>query len=345
MSFDDVDHDALSRRLKALKSPQSPGQPQASPSNKTLKHEPDVDDLSKRFAAQSRRLKHEPDIDDLSSRFQALGGRKPIAQELPRGPAPQQIDVPEGSNLVHNEEDDLTVEDLLEQLEGDNDQFKVSRDEEHQARELMRQAQIVLKKEQRAEAQDGSERQGETDQTLDRSDEENENARDEQDVAEITEKAFAQARIDQQDEDQTGGSDSGPSDTATHHDDDENDGSFSLPSAPTELRAVSPPSAPPDEATTVLPSAPTFHPALKSSASMTHGFTDDDIETWCIICNDDATLRCAGCDGDLYCQLCWAEGHLGESAGFEERRHRAEQFIKGAKKPPTARRRVRMGAA
>jgi hypothetical protein len=90
-----------------------------------------------------------------------------------------------------------------------------------------------------------------------------------------------------------------------------------------------------------LPSAPSFAPANKPPkiiGSNLPAYTDEEIDTWCIICTDDATLKCLGCDDDLYCQNCWMEGHRGESAGYEERRHKAVLFSKkkGEKKKVAA---------
>lgn len=85
-----------------------------------------------------------------------------------------------------------------------------------------------------------------------------------------------------------------------------------------------------------LPSAPSFSPRKKPPiGSNLQKKIDDEIDTWCIICQDDATLKCLGCDGDLYCQLCWTEGHRGESAGFEERTHKVLLYTKKKKQAAT----------
>ncbi|KAH5407639.1 hypothetical protein HBI32_147870 [Parastagonospora nodorum] len=121
----------------------------------------------------------------------------------------------------------------------------------------------------------------------------------------------------------------------------QNGGDLSLPSAPTDLpeddfertkaiedaftarlAALSAPS-PAQTDSLGLPSAPSFSPQKKPPiGSNLQKCIDDEIDTWCIICQDDATLKCLGCDSDLYCQLCWTEGHRGESAGLEERTHK-----------------------
>jgi hypothetical protein len=97
------------------------------------------------------------------------------------------------------------------------------------------------------------------------------------------------------------------------------------------LAALAAPS-PPQTDSLGLPSAPSFAPRKKPPvATNLQERLDDEIDTWCIICQDDATLKCLGCDGDLYCQNCWMEGHRGESAGFEERRHKAVLYSKKKK--------------
>lgn len=32
---------------------------------------------------------------------------------------------------------------------------------------------------------------------------------------------------------------------------------------------------------------------------------DDNVLTWCVICNEDARLKCLDCDGDIYCLDCY----------------------------------------
>jgi hypothetical protein len=74
-----------------------------------------------------------------------------------------------------------------------------------------------------------------------------------------------------------------------------------------------------------LPSTPTttLSRARKTKPSKV---PDEDVSSWCCICNEDGTVRCSGCDDDVYCEACWREGH-GNKPG-QERGHRAVRFVK-----------------
>lgn len=100
-----------------------------------------------------------------------------------------------------------------------------------------------------------------------------------------------------------------------------------LPSVSNLIR--SPPTQPSDQA--------------RQNKGKVSGFTDEDIESWCIICDKDASLRCIGCDDDLYCTSCWLEGHKGEDAGYEERTHKAVQFSKRGDKQQRPTKRTMVG--
>ena len=88
-----------------------------------------------------------------------------------------------------------------------------------------------------------------------------------------------------------------------------------------------------------LPSTPTAAPSSRAKATNDNNltslrkaqtkstlkkYTDEDIESWCCICNEDGEVKCLGCDGDTYCQNCWSEGH-GNGPG-QEKGHRAVQY-------------------
>ncbi|KAG5944013.1 hypothetical protein E4U59_007703 [Claviceps monticola] len=79
----------------------------------------------------------------------------------------------------------------------------------------------------------------------------------------------------------------------------------------------------------LLPSVPTSQPSkpVKRLTSKTK-YNDDDIDSWCMVCLEDATLQCTGCDGDVYCTRCWREMHLGPAAHFDDVDHKAVQFTR-----------------
>jgi len=53
---------------------------------------------------------------------------------------------------------------------------------------------------------------------------------------------------------------------------------------------------------------------------------DHEGNSWCSICLADATIKCLGCEEELYCAKCWREGHRAKDAGYAERLHRWVDF-------------------
>lgn len=49
---------------------------------------------------------------------------------------------------------------------------------------------------------------------------------------------------------------------------------------------------------------------------------NEDELPWCELCNEDAQLRCLGCDRDLYCRRCWKETHRDS----DMKRHQIEDY-------------------
>ncbi|KAF4965604.1 hypothetical protein FSARC_6626 [Fusarium sarcochroum] len=122
-------------------------------------------------------------------------------------------------------------------------------------------------------------------------------------------------------------------------------GSADIDDITARLAALRAPS-PDDEGSLALPSVPSSKPSGKPVNRLTTrtNYTDDDVESWCTVCLEDATLRCPGCDDDVYCTRCWYEMHRGPQAGFDERSHKAVQFTKDKKTEKKEKKKVALGA-
>ena len=326
---DHDDYDALLARLTALKGSRTPPTFLSKEGSLPIPQRNDV---------------------DIESRFRRLAsGQKlePITQSAPL----QKINLP--SETVHNEEDDQTLEQLLAELNVSDD--LVPPEEDRDINTLLKEARTALPrdeprvvKELPGEEEDKDEKSSAEKHrdTLDGWEPGDDEAADEyiaQVLAELElEGQHSLSEHDTQEpertEDATRPPDSAEAEDEAHGEphvaDVDEDGdhyeSLDLPSAPSDQLPSLPPSSSAstgtDEHSLAARLAKLSLPSVRKPAKKAPAppkYTDEDIDSWCVICNEDATVRCLGCDGDLYCQACWDEGHRGKDAGFEERTHKA----------------------
>ena len=262
-------------------------------------------------------------------------------------------------------EDDKTIEELLADL-GPSEQWNVNKTEHDEVEELLRAADTALEEQPNLEAVPDDEGHSHKPapaqlpavdvSVFSPEPESDEDAEPEETKAQVRDNINQEADdvlkrlMDEVKYEKEHGADSGEEAAVGSSDDGEEttDVTLDLPAAPFRdlPETTESTTAKEDEdlaarfASLTLPSVPT---TLKSSASKSKAsvqkVVDEEIDSWCIICSDDAKLSCVGCDGDLYCTNCWLEGHRSEDAGREERTHKAVQYVKGGgkKKQKTSR--------
>ena len=281
--------------------------------------------------------------DDLAARFEKLGGRPKescasfrVADTYPLG----ELDT------VRNEEDDRPIEHLLQELD---EEEKRQSDNGPQigsgkVAQLLKEAREAMKNSSfDATEQDGLQN---TSVLKGQATSEDDGRHEDEEANEYIQAALVDADLEKRNEGSMNGSRSpshkeGESDENSCKDDvgvTPAPMSFDFPSAPdtVPIKAQAGPTS------LSLPSAPTAVPSAQtranndSSANLfpsTPGYTDNEVDSWCTICLEDATVRCMGCDGELYCERCWWEGHRSEDAMKEERGHKAVKFEKGGGGP------------
>ncbi|KAI9728791.1 MAG: hypothetical protein M1834_007177 [Cirrosporium novae-zelandiae] len=290
------------------------------------------------------------DIDNsLSARFKRLGGLGST-----RNVAQASSEEDDGTTEVtpHNPEDDRNLDELLADL-GPEEQWTLDPNDEKDVHMLISEAENALKMEMPSveEEHNGTkEGVGESESSTQENKPSELSDQAKSIAATSTEETSANGRTAEEDANDNEEADNyvrrildelaveerearnRPTSTSPQSSDDNklhllpvDESPFNLPSAPTTLPSTS----------ISLPSAPTFAPSSlgkstarqpKTGTTKHNGFTEEEMESWCCICNEDARVRCLGCDGDLYCEECWREGH-GDQPG-QEKGHKAVRYVR-----------------
>ena len=289
-----TDADRLLARLNALK-----------PSSVTLEDTPHLHD-----ATTNNDARETPD--DLIARFQDLYGRDK-SSDLPA----------ERRSSAGSDKDPLpspTIEELLAELES-NDSLRVNEADQQEARDLIVEAKLVMPLD-KDHLKDSGTKNGETlpdpSQTSSK-----ENYNEDAEAQAALQRLLDEAELEPEggDATMTVPMESSGSRERTREQPLHSFAALQFPSVPED-----------DNDTLNLPSAPTAAPSRSGKTKpKPAGISDEEINTWCVICCNDASVQCFGCDKDLYCWGCWREGHTGESAGPEERHHVWERYRKPCK--------------
>ena len=272
--------------------------------------------------------------DDLTSRFQKLNARG-SSTTTPKisGPEPEH---------PHDGDDEKTVEELLGEL-GPEDQWTLNVEEPNDIQKLLNEARQALSQDDVPAASKDSdlprEVLGDNRSTSievsafhpDETSDSRSTATEDEEAVAYLQQILDEIELEKNDEQHIDNHSTPPTEPSNLLD---------LPSTPTDLPSLpSHPTSDLGEPFLALPSAPTAAPTRKAvpakgTKAAKEGYTlpsytVEDIESWCSICNDDATLRCTGCDGDLYCAKCWRESHVGPDARLEEKSHKWVKYERG----------------
>ena len=252
--------------------------------------------------------------EDLIARFQRLHGRGTSARK--------HLDSPPHISPEDDDPPSPTIDELLAQL-GEEKEHELDRSELVEARNLLTEAKNALPTDPKSITEPGSKEQPNGNGILPHDPpptELDEDAEAEEALQRILDEAGEEDPEEEKGKEvPTTGNAQSTNSSATH--DEPPFTSSSAPQFPT------PPESNFD--TLDLPAPPSTAP-IRQTKPKAKPISDQEIETWCIICCNNANVRCLGCDNDLYCWGCWRKGHTGEDASLEEKQHAWETY----KKPP-----------
>ncbi|KAI7231479.1 hypothetical protein KC330_g6414 [Hortaea werneckii] len=254
-----------------------------------------------------------------------------------------------------SETHEQSLDDLIAEI-GSNDQWKADPDDPKHIASLLREAKDALPPRddlgspQRQQHGEDDWHNTTADESLDDGNAQSrktEAQRDEEEADDYVQRVLAELDVERK----YGGPEADDeSDEKNADEDPKNPSKHDLPSIPSNLPTSDPATAskPPSYEDSELearfsklgldlPSTPSGPPSARLKPKITANlnnpktnnsslpkYTDEDMESWCCICNEDGEVKCHGCEGDIYCQTCWREGH-GSGPG-QERGHRAEQY-------------------